>query len=88
MKYKLVDNPNAAEEDQLGHYGVMLLNLIKAKPDLYQEYLQENSLIECIQKAERMYLDDMEALMAQGLNQSEAREIAWPDITAMLGVYS
>lgn len=86
-KYKIVENVSAKEEDQLGYYGVMLLNLIKKNKELYEEYKAENSLIDSIQYAEQKYIKDMDALIADGLNESTAREICWPEITAMLGVY-
>ena len=39
-----------------------------------------------LEKAEQDYLEDLSNLARMGLNQSEAREAAWPDITQRFGI--
>ena len=71
----------------LGHYGQMLLDLLQAhnKP-LYKQLLKEGTLMDQLEKAEQDYLEDLSNLARMGLNQSEAREAAWPDITQRFGI--
>ncbi|MCW3108690.1 MAG: hypothetical protein JWQ09_3196 [Segetibacter sp.] len=80
MTYKIVENP---ETENLGAEGVIILQLLKDhNKSLYQQLKADNQLIEQIQKWENGYLAQMDRLILAGLNQSEAREIAWPNITA------
>jgi hypothetical protein len=80
MQYIIADNP---ETENLGVEGVVILDLLKDhNKTLYEQLKAENRLVEQVQKWENDYLTQMDGLILSGLNQSEAWEIAWPNITA------
>ena len=71
------------EKQELGYNGGIIYDLIKAhKPILFAQLTAEETLIPFIQRLEEDYKCEMLKLLRSGLNESEAREIAWPEITA------
>lgn len=86
MKYIIVPNANAEEEDQLGYYGVQLLNAIRTKPRLYQQMKENNTLIEEIRLAEELFDSQMTSMIHSGIDQLTALEIVWLEITAIFGL--
>jgi hypothetical protein len=84
MKYKVV---RITETSELGVNGVIIYDLIKQhKPKLFKDMKEGGTLIATIQQWEDEYLEQLSKLAAHGLNASEAREIAWPEITAQFGM--
>ena len=84
MNYRIVED---SETDELGVNGEIVLDLLKEhKKSLYQQLKSENKLVEQIREWENDYNSQMLSLILLGLNQSEAREIAWPEIAARFGI--
>ena len=75
------------EPDDLGINGQIILTLLEDYGKrIYQQLKAENILIRQIKAWEDEYNEAMSKLILSGFNQSEAREIAWPEITAKFGM--
>lgn len=76
-----------AETEGLGYNGIIIYKLIKEhNRELYRKLKAQNKLVELVGEWEDDYNQQMRTLIRSGLNESEAREIAWPEISARFGL--
>ena len=68
---------------ELGAQGKILFGLLdQFKPAVLQSMINNETLIPTILKAEEAFGDKMTLAMAEGLSESQAKELIWPQITA------
>ena len=67
---------------ELGAQGKILFNLLdQYKPAALQSMISNETLIPTLLKAEEEFHNKMIQAMGEGLNESQARELIWPEIT-------
>jgi hypothetical protein len=72
---------------ELGYDGRILLDLIKEHNfPLHRALQQKGTLLEMISEAEQQYSREIQQMMQGGMQEIEAKEIAWKELTAQFGV--